>query len=484
MRSSILRLPSKELPFFIAGAVLAGCVGVGSRTPNGAPGTNILPQTAALPRVTVIPPKLLFSDVARETVLYGFSGGKDGAGPVGSLIWHKDGAFFGTTQDGGGSSRCSTSSGVTGCGTVFELVPSGSGYTEKLLHRFKGGRDGSYPWAGLTDGTGGVLFGTTQTGGNSGCTNGTLPAGCGTVFELTPSAHGYTKTSIYAFSGPDGFGPLGALTVEASGVLYGTTDFGGDAACSTPASGCGTVFQLTPSGHGYTLKTMYDFVGGSDGANPYAKLTVDADGAFYGTTGHGGDAACLYGCGTVFELAPAKTGYSERVLYRFKGGKDGQWPKGALYRDSSGALYGTTEGGGGTSCTNGRLNGCGTIFELTPSHGKYSESILYHFKGTSDGAWPYSSLVAHAGTLYGAAWLGGKGGCAYQSGGCGTVFKLTGAGTTFTESTVYAFKGGTDGALPFSAPILAKGILYGTTSAGVGGCPSCGYGGTVYKLRR
>jgi uncharacterized repeat protein (TIGR03803 family) len=411
-------------------------------------------------------------------VLYGFTGGKDAAGPVGSLIRHSDGTLFGTTQNGGGSSQCATSSGVTGCGTVFELMPTGSGYTEKVIHRFKGGRDGSYPWAGLTDGSGGVIFGTTETGGNSGCTNGSLPAGCGTVFELTPSAHGYVKTSIYAFSGADGFGPLGALTVEASGVIYGTTDFGGNGACSTPASGCGTVFQLTPSGHGYAI---YNLAGGSDGANPYAKLMVDAGGAIYGTTGHGGNAGCSYGCGTVFELGPAKTGCS--VLYRFKGAKDGQWPKGGLYRDSSGALYGTTEGGGGTPCTNdATLNGCGTIFKLTLLHGKYSERILYRFKGTTDGAWPYSSLVAHAGAFYGAAWFGGNGGCAYRSNGCGTVFKLTGAGKTYTESTVYAFKGGADGAWPFSAPILAKGILYGTTAYGAGQCPSCGYG-TVYKLR-
>ncbi|MGA8473521.1 MAG: choice-of-anchor tandem repeat GloVer-containing protein [Candidatus Cybelea sp.] len=448
MYSPVPPAASKTIAFFIANALIVGCMSSADRNAIGS-GTNVLPQTSALQRVGAMPPKLLFGDAARESVLYGFSSGRDGAGPVGSLVWHKDGAFFGTTQSGGGSSQCTISSGVTGCGTVFELVPTGSGYTEKVLHRFKGGTDGSYPWAGLTDGAGSVLFGTTQTGGNSGCTNGSLPTGCGTVFEMTRFARGYTKTSIYAFSGADGFGPLGALTVNASGVIFGTTEFGGNSACSTPAAGCGTVFELRPSGHSYALTPIYDFVGGSDGANPYGKLTARAGGGFYGTTGHGGNAACAYGCGTVFELVPGKTGYSERVLYRFKGGKDGQWPKGALYRDSSGALYGTTEGGGGTSCTNGaHLNGCGTVFKLTASHGKYSERILYRFKGTNDGAWPYSSLVAHASAFYGAAWLGGNGGCSYRSDGCGTVFKLTGAGTTYTEGTAYAFKGGTDGAWP------------------------------------
>lgn len=134
MRSRVSHLASRALTFFLAGAILVGCMSSADRNAIGA-GTSVLPQTSAFQRFGVMRTKPLFSDAARERVLYGFSGGKDGAVPVGSLIWRKNGAFFGKTQDGGGSSQCATSSGATGCGTVFELVPIGSGYTEKMLHR-------------------------------------------------------------------------------------------------------------------------------------------------------------------------------------------------------------------------------------------------------------------------------------------------------------------------------------------------------------
>jgi uncharacterized repeat protein (TIGR03803 family) len=431
----------------------------------------------------------VLSPSAREKVLYAFRGGKDGSSPIGALI-HIQSAFYGTTLTGGGSSRCGSSNyGAADCGTVFKLAPSGSGYTESVLYRFKGGSDGGAPWAGLTAGSGGVLFGTTESGGMKRCTNPYKPAGCGTVFMLTPSATGYTKSTIYAFKGlTDGANPLGTLLLDGSGALYGTTEFGGNATCSKPlGSGCGTVFKLTPSAQGYVKTTVYNFAGGTDGANPYGNLILDAHGVFYSTAAYGGNTGCGIGCGAVFSILPTTTGYSERVLYRFKGGKDGQFPKAGLTIDASGALYGTTNAGGNGSCTNYvNLNGCGTVFKLKPSRGKYTESILYRFRGTSDGAWSYSGLIwGQGGTLYGAALLGGKGSCdvAPLDGQCGTVFKLTGAGTTYTLSTLYAFRGATGGALPYAGPILVKGLLYGTTSSGEGGrctAPGCG---TVYKLR-
>lgn len=468
----------------IASLLLAtGCGG--SHAANGGVGSNLLPQTSAVRPVFVAPKEILSYNGNRDAVLYAFQGGEDGAAPLGSLVSHKDGTLYGTSRNGGGSSRCNIGgSWGFGCGTIFELVPSGKGYTETLLHRFKGGVDGTGPYAALTEGANGVFFGTTVEGGINACSNGSRPDGCGTVFSLTPSASGYTKRTIHTFKGgTDGYGPLGALLVGSHGVLYGTAEFGANSGCSTFfGTGCGTVFKLTPSRRGYRETTAYEFAGGSDGGNPYAAL-IALNGRLYGTTAHGGSTACDYGCGTVFELNPTKTGYSERVLYRFKGGKDGQWPKAGLIADASDALYGTTEGGGGTYCTSGGLNGCGTVFKLTLSR---RERVLYRFRGKSDGAWPYSGLVADtSGALYGAAWSGGKDNCQLSSSpaGCGTVFKLTVSGTKYTESTVYAFKGGiTDGELPLSAPIFVKGLLYGTTSNG--GNTACVFGcGIVYKVR-
>lgn len=476
------------------GALLAGVGFIlatgcgGGRGPTGGLGANVLPQPSPL-QSDILPPTMIASRSGRrETILYKFKAGKDGSSPQGVvLIRHRDGALYGTTY-GGGSSRCSgSSSSPAGCGTIFKLVPSGSGYTETILYRFKGGSDGTGLWAGLTDSESGVLFGTTRSGGSNNCSYPYQPAGCGTVFELTPSGGGYAKTTIYTFKGgEDGEGPLGALLVDGSGSLYGTTEFGGDNVCSIPAgSGCGTVFKLTASGQKYVKSTVYDFTGGTDGAGPYGNLIADAGGSLYSTTARGGNSGCGFGCGTVFEITLTKNGYSEHVLHRFKGGNDGQWPKAGLLADANGALYSTTQGGGGGSCSNGRyLRGCGTIFKLTPSRGKYSESILYRFHGASDGAFSYSSLVADTnGALYGAEFLGGKGACSlsYEPPGCGTVFKLTGSGTTYTETTVYAFKGGTDGAFPIAGPILVKGLLYGVTSSG-GKCYPSGCG-TVYKLK-
>lgn len=468
----------------IASLLLATRCG-GSHAANAGLDTKILPEASAMRPVFVTPARTLSYSGNRETVLYPFQGGNDGAGPIGSLVSHKDGTLYGTTQSGGGSSRCNIGSHWgPGCGTIFELVPSSSGYTEMLLHRFKGGSDGTGPYAGLTEGANGVFFGTTEYGGNSTCTNPSAPGGCGTVFSLTPSASSYTKRTIYTFKGgTDGYGPLGALLVDSHGVLYGTAEFGANSGCSTFfGTGCGTVFKLTPSGHGYAETTAYAFAGGSDGGNPYGGL-IALNGSLYGTTAHGGNTACAYGCGTVFDLKPSKTGYSEGVLYRFKGGKDGQWPKAGLIADASDALYGTTEGGGSTYCTDGRLNGCGTIFKLTLSR---RERVLYRFQGKSDGAWPYSGLIADtSGALYGAAWLGGKDNCQLSSSpaGCGTVFKLTVSGRKYTESSVYAFKGGiTDGELPLSAPLFVKGLLYGATPGG--GNAACTDGcGTVYMVR-
>jgi uncharacterized repeat protein (TIGR03803 family) len=157
------------------------------------------------------------------------------------------------------------------------------------LHSFTGD-DGAAPVAGLIADPAGNLYGTTQRGG-AGC-----GWGCGTVFQLTPSG---SLNVLYSFSGSDGGNPDGALIADAAGNLYGTTQEGGaPASCNTPY-GCGTVFQLTPSG---TLTVLHIFTG-SDGRYPHSDLIADAAGNLYGTTfGGGAGTSCIGGCGTVFEL--------------------------------------------------------------------------------------------------------------------------------------------------------------------------------------
>jgi uncharacterized repeat protein (TIGR03803 family) len=268
-----------------------------------------------------------------ETVLHVFEGRSqgDGAIPDGALILDKDGNLYGTTVAGGDNSL----------GTAFRLAPDG---TETILHAFTGPNhaDGSTPSAGLVRDGGGNLYGTTIVGGNSGCNL----RGCGTVYRIAP---GGTESIVYDFTGgSDGASPgNGALVKDDAGNLYGTTVAGGDLACGS--AGCGVVYKLTRHGHETVL---HAFSGGGDGTNPIGGLTIDAEGSLYGTTQAGGGGCANLGCGTVFKIAPDGT-YS--VLYAFAGGSDGGYPFAAPLVDRKGNLYGTTDGGGDAACNCGTV---------------------------------------------------------------------------------------------------------------------------------
>ena len=266
-------------------------------------------------------------------MLYSFGGSGDGVSPLASLLDVK-GTLYGTTHYGGLGS-CS-SSGYSGCGTVFAITSSGK---ESVLYSFKGGSgDGEYPTAGLIN-VGGKLYGTTLSGGPF-CSK-RLQPGCGTVFSVTPSGK---ETVLYTFKGHPGDGNGPAALVNVNGTLYGTTYRGG-------ATNDGTIFSLTPSG---TETVLYSFVGDRrDGAAPLAAL-VNVDGKLYGTTSHGG----VYDKGTVFSVS---TSGNEKVLHSFGGSGDGGLPMAALI-DVNGTLYGTTSAGG-HGC---HSLGCGTVFSLTP----------------------------------------------------------------------------------------------------------------------
>jgi uncharacterized repeat protein (TIGR03803 family) len=239
------------------------------------------------------------------------------------------------------------------------------------------------------------------------------------------------------------------------------------------AKGNGTIFKLTPSGDGYTESLLYSFRGTpNDGAGPYGALVADRTGALYGTTSQAGsNSSCDGGCGTVFKLTFSGSAYTETVLHSFQGEPDGARPYAALIiDDKTGTLYGTTtEGGQGPS------PGYGTVFELSPSEAGYTESILHSFGGKpDDGANPQASLIEERGELYGTTSSGGT----Y---GAGTVFKMVPAASNYSERLVYSFQGGTDGAGPVASLIDVYGALYGTTYGG--GTPSASQG-TVFELTR
>ena len=163
-------------------------------------------------------------------------------------------------------------------------------------------------------------------------------------------------------------------------------------------------------------KVLHKFTGGADG-NEFMEVTgegnwfssgllLDVTGNLFGVTAAGG----AYGFGVVFKLAPNTDGtWSQSVLYSFTGGADGGYPFAGLISDSAGDLYGTTSGGGSGSCSNAYTQGCGVVFELAPNlDGSWTESVLYSFTGGADGAQPEARLTFDpAGNLYGTTDAGG-----------------------------------------------------------------------------
>jgi uncharacterized repeat protein (TIGR03803 family) len=210
-----------------------------------------------------------------------------------------------------------------------------------------------------------------------------------------------------------------------------------------------------------SYNVLYNFTGGSDGYGPYSALIADNAGNLYGTTPNGG----AYNWGTVFELSPHPDGtWTQNVLYSFTGGTDGSYPDHpSLFMDPHGNLYGTTYGGGGSGTCQDTGDGCGTVFKLTPnSDGSWTEKVLYAFSGGADGGSPQATLIAdRSGNLYGTTTAGG----AYS---VGTVFRLGRKnGGDWTETVLYSFTGGNDGANPWIGVIFdTSGNLYGTTVFG------------------
>lgn len=368
------------------------------------------------------------------TTLYNFTGSSDGGYPIERVLNLKSGNLFGVTGSGGANFY----------GAVYELVNSGGTYTQQVIYSFTGtGGDGCYPYSELLMDKSGNLFGTTNSCGSS---------GYGTVFELMNSGGSYTETVLHSFSYSDGAYPYGALAMDKSGNLFGSTSGGGTSgygtvwelsggtlttlasldystmggypyggvnmdpsgnlwgtACCGGANSDGVVFELTNSGGNWTYNTVHAF-NYTDGASPYyGRVTIGKGGNIYGTACCGGTS----GYGVVWFLKNSGGTWTESTLYNFtNSGGDGGYPYGGLGFSRKGHLYGTTYYGG--------TNSYGTAFELIHGSSGWTETVLYDF-AYSDGGYPFAGANADKkGNFFGVTDIGG-------TGGAGTVFMITGA---------------------------------------------------------
>lgn len=371
----------------------------------------------------------------------------DGEYPeFGSLI-DVGGTLYGMTLLGGAYDQASG-----GAGTVFKLTTNG---VQTVLHSFGSGNDGAYPLSISLVDIHGTLYGTTSGGGSGSSCSG----GCGTVFSVTKSG---TEKVLYSFKGgTDGWDPDAGL-IAVNGVLYGTTFCGGEFDQGSQCVG-GTVFSVTTRGK---EKVIYSFGSGSDGANPQAALSF-ANGTLYGTTDNGGG----IGGGTVYSLT---TSGSEHVLHSFclqKSCADGYLPRAPVLSLNS-TLYGTAAGGGAYEK--------GIAYSISAS-GAFQD--LHDFGNGSDGIYPNAGFIAVNGMLYSTTDCGGRynaTGCIHGMAPGGTVFSLK---TSGSENVVYSFgKTSTDGAQPFSTLIAINNTLYGATLDG-GASGSNGGAGTVFALK-
>ncbi len=233
------------------------------------------------------------------------------------------------------------------------------------------------------------------------------------------------------------------------------------------------------------FNTLFDFQGTNNGETPYAGVTFDSSGNLFGTTRYGGLNNCSggLGCGVAYEISPSGQGsWTQKVMYVFTNGTDGATPFAGLVSDGAGNFYGTAFYGGSFASTPCRVDGCGVVFEISPTgDGTWVETVLHTFSGGRDGNGPmfYGSLVRDSqGNLYGTTVAGGairSPNCAPY--GCGVVFELSPGSQGWTETVLYAFQGDKDGAQPYTGVTFDnQGNIYGTTYAG-----AKGYGG-VFRL--
>jgi len=354
-------------------------------------------------------------------ILHAFSG-TEGEAPNAGLTLGGDGTFYGTASEGG----------LYGNGTVFELTERSSGWILLPIYSFKNDYDGANPLSPVTFGPDGSLYGTTIG----------YYDGQGTLFNLKPLATPppspltpWQFTLLHTFTGVNGDGdqPLyGPLMFDRAGNIYGTTQFGGG------SNDFGTVWEASPNGSGWTESVLARFTLPSNG--PYSNVVMDNAGNLYGTTGTGS---------AIFKLSRNGSGWTSTILHTFTG-RDGSLAYGGLVKDQAGNLYGGTADGG--------TNGCGVVYELSPSGSGWTFHVLYDFACPGEGIVGELTLDA-AGNLYGVRYSGG-------ADGNGMLFKMTPSNGSWTFTDLADFTNAA-GRFAFGSVIFdASGNIYGTTESG------------------
>ena len=315
--------------------------------------------------------------------------------------------------------------GRQGCGTVYELSPSAGGYTENILFKDFGDTNGENPLGGLTMDSAGNLYGITQNGGNS---------DRGVVYELSPGAGGiWTETTVYDFpTAATGTSPNCNLIFDNAGNLYGTTSAGG-------TGNGGVVFQLTPSAGAWTETVLHNFTPGRYDGNAPCGLILDSAGNLDGVTVFGGTRN-YNGAGIVYQLKNSGGTWTETILHTFPiSGKNLQTPNGGMLFDSAGNLY--------ISMSRGGRGGAG-IVELSPVSGKYVPTPLYSFADLMYPPAPYETLISDsAGNLYTASYNGDDVSC--PSFGCGYIYEISPGSPHWTALRLPFTRHGTAGFQPF-----------------------------------
>lgn len=381
------------------------------------------------------------------TILYTLNGTTDGGGLVSGLISDGYGNLYGAAS-GGGINNCDGG----GCGTVFKLSRHGSGWIFSVLYRFTGLSDGWGPQAPLAVAPDGTLYGTTYYGGSDGCFR---AWGCGTVFRLSPPPNfcptascDWKKTTLYEFTGlVDGEYPLGQITSDQAGNIYGS------ASNSEKQQYEGSVFEMSPSGGGWTFNLLYAFPAPPGAGYPDGGVIFDSQGNLWGVAGYGGADNCSsddYNCGSIYKLSPSSSGWTETTEFEFNTSTGGH-PIGTLVSDQSGNFYDTLD-------TSGPYGG-GSIFQFVPSSGQLN--VLYAFTGyPGDNPGPYGGVVMdQAGNLYAADEAVVR---------YGSVFELSPLNGHWIYTNLHTFTDGSDGATPIGPLALdAEGNVYGENLSNV-----------------
>jgi uncharacterized repeat protein (TIGR03803 family) len=380
-------------------------------------------------------------------VLYSFcsqANCADGEEPFGGLTLRPDDHFLGSTKMGAGTS-CESQ---IGCGTVFDISPTG---TLTTLYTFTDGTAGGNPSGPPILGPDGSFYGVAS--------NGNPPSSCGTLYKITPGSAASPPTAVFTllhrFDRIHGCNPNGPLVLGTDGNFYGTT--------GTNAAGEeGVFFRLSVPPHKAPVVTVLANFNGESLPNPNGPLIQGSDGNFYGTTwypqsGEGG--------GMIFRISPTGT---LTVVHTLNGTTDGLWPL-SLVQATDGNFYGVAADGGTSSNSNCANGGCGTLFQITPT-GSYS--VLYNFDFTTGnpnpyGTYPGATQVQHTnGQLYGDIFFGGTSGNAdCIPNGCGVFYSWDASLPPFVSTVPFMGKAGS------FVEILGQGFD-STTSVSFNGTPA------------